>query len=73
MTKERILKYSTEYLAHAHETLRKAFRDSPFEEKIFVDAVLDSLKNDVEQLESLRETMLANASKRKELIEETEE
>jgi hypothetical protein len=73
MTKERIIKYSKDYLTHTHETLRKAFSNAPGEEKVFIESVLKGLEKDVEQLELLEEMIHVwkiTKNKKMEMIEE---
>jgi hypothetical protein len=57
MTKERVIKESKEYLQYAHETLRKAFKNAPGAEGVFIDAALKDIEKSVNQLEALNEMM----------------
>jgi hypothetical protein len=69
MTKERIINESKNYLISVHDTLRRAFRNATFEEKVFIDSVLESLEQDVKQLEILEETMEVSKGKKDKKLE----
>ena len=69
MRKEQILEDSKNYLISVHDTLLRAFRAASFEERVFIDSVLESLKQDVEQLETLKEMLSTKSIKDKKKLE----
>jgi hypothetical protein len=73
MGKEQVLRDSKNYLISVHDTLLKAFRNAPGEEKVFIDNVLKDIEKDVEQLELLEDMMRVwkiTKKKKLEMIEE---
>jgi hypothetical protein len=57
MTKERVLEDSKNYLISVHDTLRRAFRNAPPQEQIFITATLEGIEKDVKQIEMLEEML----------------
>jgi hypothetical protein len=74
MRKERILEDSKNYLISVHDTLRRAFRNAPQEEQVFITNVLEGIEKDVKQLEALEDMMeVWKSNKKNKNLETVEE